>query len=115
MIQVRRDGARGVGEPRFQVGTIVFHKRYRYRGVIVEVDSRCRASEQWYASNQTQPERTQPWYHVLVDEAAHTTYVAQENLMLDVSGHPVLHPLLSSYFEAYQGGAYIRNDEPFGG
>lgn len=83
---------------KFQAGTLIHHKRYGYRGVIVQVDEACRADEQWYQANQTQPDRHQPWYHVLVDGSTHTTYVAQENLELDASGAAVEHPLLDQFF-----------------
>ena len=63
-------------ENEFEVGQIVEHKIYEYRGLIVEIDPSCMASEDWYRSNQTQPEKNQPWYHILVDGTHHITYVA---------------------------------------
>lgn len=86
---------------RFEVGDIVAHRRYGYRGVVFERDPVCRADEEWYQSNQTQPPREQPWYHVLVDGAAHSTYVAQSNLEADPGGERVFHPLLGRYFQSY--------------
>ena len=83
---------------RFDVGQVVRHKRYGYRGVIVAADGHCRASPQWYFSNQTQPDREQPWYHVLVDGSGTVTYPAQESLLRDDSGQPVTHPLLEAFF-----------------
>jgi heat shock protein HspQ len=100
-------------EQRFAPGQIVRHKRYGYRGVVVSADSFCLASDAWYHSNMTQPDRSQPWYHVLVDETVCMTYAAEENLMADVSRKPITHPLVQVYFERYAGGRYIRNDTPF--
>ena len=92
----------------FQIGDVIHHRRYGYRGVIVEVDQTCQADEQWYQSNQTQPARDQPWYHVLVDQSDHTTYVAQENLEPDTTGRPVEHPLLDRFFSAFFQGRHYK-------
>ena len=53
-----------VTEPKFFPGQIVRHKRYGYRGVVVDFDTTCQADETWYQSDNTQPVRNQPWYHV---------------------------------------------------
>ncbi|QGJ68875.1 Hemimethylated DNA-binding region [Planctomycetales bacterium 10988] len=103
----------GDRSPRFQVGQIVHHRRYRYRGLIVALDEHCQASMQWYFANQTQPKREQPWYHVLVDQALHTTYVAQENLALSDDPAKIIHPLVEGYFSHFLEGRYVRNDRPW--
>lgn len=82
----------------FEVGQVIHHKRYGYRGVVFERDPGCTADEEWYQRNQTQPPRDQPWYRVLVHGAAHTTYVAESNLEPDPSDQPVEHPLLGRLF-----------------
>ena len=100
-------------EARFQAGELVRHVRYGYRGVIVAVDDHCRASEAWYRKNQTQPEREQPWYHVLVHGSSHTTYAAQTSLAPDESGEPIEHPLVPRYFDGFGAGRYERNERPW--
>ncbi|TVP76544.1 MAG: heat shock protein HspQ [Puniceicoccaceae bacterium] len=91
----------------YELGTLVLHKNYAYRGVIVAVDPRCMAGETWYRSNKTQPPREQPWYHVLVhDSGGLSTYVAQSNLEEDNSGNPINHPRLKSYFTGFTNGRY---------
>ncbi len=94
-------------------GQVVFHVRYRYRGLVVERDEFCQADDQWYYKNQTQPDRAQPWYHVLVDGSATCTYVAAENLIADESGKPISHPLVSRLFDDFVNGKYVRNDQPW--
>ena len=94
---------------RFETGQVVCHRRYSYRGVIVGGDPSCKAEEEWYRRNQTQPERDQPWYHVLVDGASHTTYVAQENLQVDPSGRRVDHPLVERFFCTFYRGRYFSD------
>lgn len=96
--------------PLYVPGQLVRHRRYGYRGVIVDVDRHCRASQQWYESNQTQPDRSQPWYHVLVHAATHTTYAAQTSLEPDPSGDPIDHPLVPAFFSDFDGQAYQRNE-----
>lgn len=113
MIKAIEDSAGVAGDPLFRVGDIVHHRRYDYRGVIVANDPECRADQAWYQSNLTQPRRDQPWYHVLVDEATHVTYVAQENLELDRQGGPVRHPLVDQFFSAFGNGRHVRNDTPW--
>jgi heat shock protein HspQ len=91
---------------RFFVGQLVSHRRYGYRGVIAGRDPRCRADESWYFSNRTQPERNQPWYHVLVHGGMHTTYVAEENLEPYTGGEQVVHPLTRDLFASFSAGHY---------
>jgi heat shock protein HspQ len=100
-------------EPEFAAGDVVRHRRYGYRGVVVAVDAWCRADPQWYLSNATQPDREQPWYHVLVDSSEQVTYPAEENLVADRSGLPIRHRWLSRFFCAFEDGRYIRNEAPW--
>lgn len=96
---------------RFSPGQLVCHKRYGYRGVVADLDSKCMADDAWYVKNQTQPVRNQPWYHVLVDGSDATTYAAQENLEPDHSGEPVSHPLVQRIFVGFEGGRYILHED----
>ncbi len=118
MIMLSR-AARGDDPPRaaasFQPGDLVHHKRYGYRGVVVAVDPNCRADDAWYQANQTQPDRDQPWYHVLVHGSVTTTYPAQESLEPDLAGGRVAHPLVALFFSEFREGRYVRNDEPWEG
>lgn len=100
--------------PRFAVGQLVLHNRYGYRGIIVEIDPQCNATDQWYYGNQTQPNRSQPWYHVLVDGSEEATYVAEDNLEKDSSGDKIDHPLVAHFFDEVNG-RYVRNDTPWPG
>ena len=91
----------------FTIGTVVKHKLYAYRGVVVAYDPSCTAGDTWYQSNKTKPSRDQPWYHVLVhDSGGLSTYVAQENLLPDDSGESVNHPRIDSYFSEFIDGRY---------
>ena len=102
-------------QPRFLPGQLVRHRRYGYRGVVVRMDRECQAGVDWYQSNQTQPNRNQPWYHVLIDGSDSITYAAETSLAMDVSGQPVNHPLVDTFFSKFTGTSYVRNDQPWPG
>ena len=92
----------------FELGAVVVHRLYNYRGVIVACDNQCMAGDKWYHANKTKPSRNQPWYHILVHESGGlSTYVAQSNLDLDLSGEEIVHPRLNSYFDGFHDGRYI--------
>ena len=101
--------------PRFAAGQLVRHRRYGYRGVVVALDERCGAPDEWYLNNQTQPDRSQAWYHVFVHDSTTVTYAAEENLQPDDDGGPIDHPFISKFFSAFEGGAYTRNDRAWPG
>lgn len=92
---------------RFSVGQVVHHRRFDYRGVIVDVDPTYNGTEEWYAQVAlSRPPRDRPWYHVLVDGLGRETYVTERNLEPDLSGEPVDHRLVSWFFEPFEDGAY---------
>lgn len=92
---------------KFSVGQVVQHRKFDYRGVVVDVDPQFEGTEQWYAEMaRSRPPRDRPWYHVLVHNAVHNTYVAERHLAPDDSGEPVNHPLLEEYFVRRDDGTY---------
>lgn len=97
----------------FEVGQLVKHRRYGYRGVVVAFDHSCQAPEQWYRSNQTQPDKDQPWYHVLVHQSDAVTYAAQTSLTADDEDAEIEHALTDVFFSDFAGGRYIRNERPW--
>ena len=95
---------------RFAVGQLVHHQRFDYRGVIVDVDATFEGSDEWYEQvARSRPPRDRPWYHVLVDDADHMTYVAERHLEPDDSGTEVRHPLLASFFDSFEDGRYKQS------
>ncbi len=92
----------------FGVGQLIQHRKFGYRGVIVDVDPVFSGTEQWYeAMARSRPPRDKPWYHVLVDGAEHATYVAERHLEPDASGQQVDHPELGRFFNRFIDGRYI--------
>ncbi len=97
-------GSRGA---RFGVGEVVQHRLFEYRGVIADVDATFQLSDEWYEEMaRSSPPKDAPWYHVLVHDAEHMTYVAERNLESDPAPRPIQHPLLDHYFAAFEDGRY---------
>ena len=92
---------------RFAVGQLIHHRLFDYRGVVFDVDPVFMGSEVWYEQvARTRPPKDQPWYHVLVDGADHTTYVAERNLETDSRSEPIHHPLVGTFFATFDGVHY---------
>ena len=95
----------------FALGEVVQHRKFGYRGAIYGVDAEFALSDEWYDTvARSRPPKSQPWYHVLVDGAMHTTYVAQRHLMRSEDAGQIAHPLLGHYFTRYDGQRYQLRD-----
>ena len=93
---------------KFFVGQIVRHKKFDYRGVVFDADATFQGTSEWYELvARSRPPKHQPWYHVLVDGAEHTTYVAERHLESDERGLPVKHPLVAELCGEFQEGRYL--------
>jgi heat shock protein HspQ len=93
----------------FSPGQLVLHKNFSYRGVVVDVDATFSGSAEWYNQvARSRPPKNAPWYHVLVHDALHMTYVAERNLESDSSADPIIHPLLDQFFDGFEAGEYAR-------
>lgn len=92
---------------RFGIGQLVHHRLFDYRGVIFDVDPVFQGTDEWYEKvAKSRPPKSDPWYHVLVDGAEHTTYVAEQNLEPDTSEEAIDHPLVSRIFAGLESGVY---------
>ncbi len=94
-------------EAKFQVGDVVQHELFDYLGVVFDVDAVFSGSEEWYENvARSRPPKNKPWYHVLVDQAVHTTYVAERHLVSATEPQPIQHPLTGHYFGEFNGKRY---------
>ncbi len=97
---------------KFQIGQVVKHRVYPFRGVIFDVDPTFSNSEEWWLSipEEIRPSKDQPFYHLLAenDESEYIAYVSEQNLLTDESGEPVRHPQVQEMFERFdeQQGVY---------
>ena len=102
-------------DPLFNIGDIVKHRIYPFRGVIVDVDPEFSNTEEWYQSipAEIRPSREQPYYHLMAEntETFYTAYVSQQNLVNDGENGPLEHPDLEEIFSGMDHGKYhLRNE-----
>jgi heat shock protein HspQ len=94
-------------EAKFQVGQIIHHKLFDYIGVIFDVDPNFQGTDEWYEQvAHSRPPKGNPWYYVLVNEAAHATYVAEQNLESADATQRIVHPLADRLFSEFDGKLY---------
>ena len=69
---------------KYCIGQLIQHKLFDYRGIILSVDLEFKSTDEWYeAVAKSRPPKDEPWYHVLVHQKGHQTYVAEQNLQSD--------------------------------
>jgi heat shock protein HspQ len=99
-----------ITEARYAVGQVIHHKLFDYRGVIVDVDPVFSGSDDWYERvAKSRPPKDKPWYHILVDDGEHNTYVSEQNLEEDWTNEAVNHPLIPELFTDFVDGKYVVN------
>src|SRR3977135_1749020 len=96
---------------KFQIGQIVRHRIYPFRGVIFDIDPEFNNTDEWYESipEDRAPRKAQPFYHLFAEnaESEYIAYVSEQNLLADESGEPVRHPQVAEIFETDEGGGYV--------
>jgi heat shock protein HspQ len=85
-----------VAHARFDIGDVVRHRHFDFRGVIFDVDPIFANSDEWYESipESIRPSKDQPFYHLLA-ENADSNYVAY-----------VDHPAIAGIFDGFEGARY---------
>lgn len=98
---------------KFQLGQVVRHRFYPFRGVIYDVDPEFANTEEWWESipDEVRPRRDQPFYHLLAENETcyYIAYVSEQNLVVDQSGEPVEHPEIGELFGDLKNGRYEPN------
>lgn len=101
---------------KFQLGQVVRHRLFNFRGVIFDVDYTFSNTEEWWDAipEDIRPKRDQPFYHLFAenDETEYVAYVSEQNLVPDETGEPVRHPQVIDMFER-RDGAYRARPEGF--
>ena len=99
---------------KFQLGQIVRHRVYPFRGVIFDVDPEFNNTEEWWLSipEEVRPTKDQPFYHLLAEneQTTYTAYVSEQNLVADEEGGPVAHPDVPEIFTGIEDGRYVLRD-----
>ena len=95
---------------KFQIGQIVRHRIFPFRGVIFDVDPEFANTEEWYQAipADVRPRRDQPFYHLLAEnaETEYVAYVSEQNLLEDKSGEPIRHAQVREMFDKAADGTY---------
>ena len=91
--------------PAFNIGDVVKHRLYKFRGVIVDIDPEFSNTEEWYQSipEESRPRKDQPFYHLLAEneQTEYVAYVSEQNLLPDTSAEPVRHPQVEEIFDEF--------------
>ena len=98
------------GNAKFNIGDVVRHRVFPFRGVVFDVDPEFANTEEWWHSipEHIRPHKNQPFYHLLAenDSTHYVAYVSEMNLLPDDSEEPVTHPQIPEVFEVDEEGAY---------
>lgn len=99
---------------KFNIGQVVRHRIYPFRGVIFDVDPEYDNTEEWYESipEEIRPAKDQPYYHLFAEneETEYIAYVSEQNLLIDDNPEPVRHPQVDEIFERMNNGSYAPRD-----
>ncbi len=99
-----------VAHARFNLGDVVRHRLFDFRGVIFDIDPVFANTDEWYEAipEDVRPRKDQPFYHLLAEnaESSYVAYVSQQNLIPDDSDEPVDHPAIGGLFDEISGGRY---------
>lgn len=100
---------------KYNIGQVVKHRYFPFRGVIFDVDAEFNNTEEWWLSipAEIRPRKDQPYYHLLAEneETSYIAYVSEQNLEPDESGDPVSHPQVGELFGEMRNGQYILLDQ----
>ena len=95
---------------KFQIGQVVRHRIYPFRGVVFDVDPVFNNTEEWWLSipAEMRPRKDQPFYHLLAEneQTSYVAYVSEQNLLPDETGKPVRHPQVKQLFGTLRDGCY---------
>ncbi|MEE9313337.1 MAG: heat shock protein HspQ [Rhizobiaceae bacterium] len=100
---------------KFQIGQIVKHRVYPFRGVVFDVDPVFDNSDEWYNAipEEIRPSKDQPYYHLLAenDENEYVAYVSEQNLLADDQSQHLRHPQIGEIFKRNLDGHYVVKDK----
>jgi heat shock protein HspQ len=95
---------------KFQIGQVVKHRIYPFRGVVFDIDPVFDNTEEWWESipADVRPRKDQPFYHLYAEnaETEYVAYVSEQNLLPDTSDKPLRHPQVNEVFVQDDCGAY---------
>ncbi|PHP65836.1 DNA-binding protein [Zhengella mangrovi] len=103
-----------INEAKFQIGQVVRHRLFPFRGVVFDVDPVFANTEEWYEAipAEIRPRKDQPFYHLFAEnaETEYVAYVSEQNLLPDETGEPVRHPQVQEFFAGMSDGLYVPRE-----
>jgi len=95
---------------KFGIGQVMVHRTYGIRGMVFDIDAEYAKTDFSDATLlMEQPEPSdQPFYYLFADheQTPFVAYVPEHNLLPDLSGEPIEHPLVEAMFERDESGIY---------
>ena len=89
---------------KYQIGQVVKHRIYPFRGVVFDIDPEFDNTEEWWESipADVRPRKDQPFYHLFAEnaESEYIAYVSEQNLLPDTSDKPLRHPQVEDFLAA---------------
>ncbi|EGF90722.1 hemimethylated DNA binding domain protein [Asticcacaulis biprosthecium C19] len=96
---------------KFDIGQIVKHNLFEFRGVIFDVDPEFANTDEWWEAipESVRPSKNQPFYHLLAEngDSHYVAYASEGNLCPDTAGGPLHHPQTRLLFDRYENGRYL--------
>ena len=100
-----------INKAKFQIGSIVKHKYFDFRGVIFDVDPEFNNTEEWYQSIPAaiRPKKNQPFYHLFAENGQifYIAYVSEQNLLDDATEELPKHPEIKNLFSHFEDGKFV--------
>ena len=102
-------------QAKYQIGQVLKHRLFDFRGVVFDVDPVFANTDEWYESipEEVRPAKDQPYYHLFAEnERTHyVAYVSEQNLVPDESEGRVSHPDIAKMFELTDKGYVLKAEQ----
>ena len=100
-------------QAKYQIGQVLRHRLFDFRGVVFDVDPVFANTDEWYESipEEVRPSKDQPYYHLFAEnERTHyVAYVSEQNLVPDETDTRVSHPDIAKMFEVTDQGYILKS------
>ncbi|MEM6535016.1 MAG: heat shock protein HspQ [Pseudomonadota bacterium] len=97
---------------KYQIGQVVRHRMFDFRGVVFDVDPVFANTDEWYDAipEEVRPSKDQPYYHLFAEnERTHyVAYVSEQNLVAEEALVQVAHPDISKMFDVTASGYVLK-------
>ena len=99
---------------KYQIGQVVRHRVFPFRGVVFDVDPEFDNTEDWWLAipEEIRPSKDQPYYHLFAEngDSEYIAYVSEQNLLPDTSDEPLRHPQINEFFAGRDGPVFRARD-----